>query len=153
IDELRAMFEKQTGNKIIDYREKIGQPASNPKVYLDLQGVPFWQAMDTMLDKATLGIYPLSGNDGLAVVGRNPQELPRQSRAAYAGPFRIEANRIVVERQPSINGTGSLKVNLEIAWEPRLSPFVFVQPIKQIQAVDDQGKNIAAEQAQETLEV
>src|SRR3954469_410708 len=45
LDELRAAIEEQTGNKIIDYRQRMDQTATNPKLTLDIRNAPFWPAV------------------------------------------------------------------------------------------------------------
>jgi hypothetical protein len=133
-------IEKQTGNKIIDYRAHLHQQANNPRFKLDIKDAPFWQAVDALLDATNMTVYRYSGKDGLAIVDRNADELPRSGRAVYSGPLRLEVDRIVADRQPASKRQGSLKVNLAIAWEPRLAPVMIEQPVGQIQALDDQGK-------------
>jgi hypothetical protein len=145
LEEVRAAIEKQTGNKIADYRGKLGQSVSNLQLKLDIKDAPFWPALDAVLDSAQLGIYPFSGDDGLAIAGRSPSELPRRDRGAYAGPLRIEATRLVSERHPGTSDSAALAVSLEIAWEPRLKPISFEQPLAKIQAVDDQGEELFVE--------
>jgi hypothetical protein len=138
LQELCTSIEKQTGNKIVDYRGRLGQPESNPQLSMEIKNAPFWQALDIILDKTNLGIYPFSGRDGLALAERDHGEQPRGKRATYAGPLRLEVNRLIAERRPAVE-TASLSVNLLVAWEPRLEPIMFLQPLKDIHAVDDQG--------------
>lgn len=145
LDDVRAEIEKQTGNKIADYRQKLGQNVTNLQLKLDIKDAPFWPALDAVLDSAQLGIYPFSGDDGVAIAGRSPSELPRRDRGAYSGPLRIEATRLVSERHPGTSDSAALAVSLEIAWEPRLKPISFEQPLAQIQAVDDQGEELFVE--------
>ncbi len=82
LDELREAIEKQTGNKIVDYRGRFGgQNVTNPKLTLDIRNAPFWQALDAILDQTNLTVYLFSGKDGLALVDRTENELPRAKRA------------------------------------------------------------------------
>ncbi len=82
-----------------------------------------------------------------------PDELPRAGRAVYSGPLRLEVDRIVANRQPGTKRQGSLKVNVAIAWEPRLAPVMVEQPLDQIQALDDQGKPLEFAASEAGLEV
>jgi hypothetical protein len=149
--ELRASIEKQTDNRIVDYRQRFSQQETNPQLALEIKNAPFWQALDVILDKTNLSIYPYSGSDGLALVDRDHGELPRSKRGTYAGPLRLEVSRLVAERRPAVEN-GTLRVNLEVAWEPRLAPITFLQPLKDIQAIDDQGNPLRVEGPETTLE-
>src|SRR5262249_51237674 len=93
-----AAIEKQTGNKLLDYRAQFGQEANDPTLKIDLENVPFWQALDRLLDQANLTLYSFAGKEGLAVVARTSGEAPRKSRAAYAEAFRLEATKAIAER-------------------------------------------------------
>src|SRR5262249_54514446 len=142
LEEVRAEIEKQTGNKIADYRQRFGQNVTNPTLKLEIKDAPFWPALDAVLDSAQLSVYQFSGEDGVALSDRSPSELPRRNRGAYAGQLRIEATRLVTERHPGTKEEAALAVSLEIAWEPRLSPISFEQPLAKLQAVDDQGEEL-----------
>ncbi len=152
LQDVCAEIEKQTGNKIIDYRAHLQQPVTNPRFKLEIKDAPFWQAVDALLDATNMTVYRYSGKDALAIVDRSPDELPRTDRAVYSGPLRLEVDRIVADRQPASKRQGSLKVNLAIAWEPRLAPVMVEQPLEKIQALDDQGKPLEFAANEGTLE-
>ena len=152
LEDVAADIEKQTGNKIIDYRKRFGQNVTNPQFKLEIKNAPFWQAMDAMLDSTNMSVYQYSGKDGLAIIDRPEDESPRTPRAAYAGPLRLEATKISAERHSASKKPGTLKVNLEIAWEPRLSPIAFVQSLKDLEAVDDAGQKLQIDNQDATLE-
>ena len=145
-------IEKQTGNKVIDYRDHLRQKATNPRFKLQIKNAPFWQAVDALLDSTHMTVYHYSGKDGLAIIDRANDELPRRERATYVGPLRLEVDRIVAERRPALKQPGSLKLNLAVAWEPRLAPVMIEQPLTQIQAVDDQGQPLQFDGTEATLE-
>ena len=48
----------QTGNQVVDYREQFGQEADDFEIELAIKNLPFWQAMQTILDKVELAISP-----------------------------------------------------------------------------------------------
>jgi hypothetical protein len=64
----------------------------------------------------------------------------------------LEATRIIAERHPASKNPGTLKVSLEVAWEPRLTPIALIQPLKQLQAVDDQGQDLKIDVQDAALE-
>ena len=152
LEEVAAEIEKQTGNKIIDYRKKFGQNVSNPQFKLEIKNAPFWQAMDAMLDSTNMSVYQYSGKEGLAIIDRPEDESPRTSRAAYTGPLRLEATKISAERHSASKKPGTLKVDLEVAWEPRLSPIAFSQSLKDLEAVDDEGQKLKIDVQDASLE-
>jgi hypothetical protein len=152
LEDVCAEIDKQTGNKIIDYRDRLQQKVTNPRFKLDIKNAPFWQAVDALLDSTHMTVYHYSGKDGLAIIDRPDDELPRRARATYIGPLRLEVTRIIAQREPGLKKQGTLKVNLAIAWEPRLAPVIISQPLNQLQAVDDQGQTLQFDGTEATLE-
>ena len=77
----------------------LGQQANDPKIKVDLKKVPFWQAVDEVLDKAELTVYAYPEKDGVAVISRPEGELPRRERTvSYSGAFRMEALELLGKR-------------------------------------------------------
>jgi hypothetical protein len=129
-------IEKQTGNKCVDWRLEQGgeATAANARVSCDFKDTPFWVAVDELLDGAVLDVHGQSGSDALAIVPRGRGGVERSGRAAYDGPFRIEALDIHVQRnlrQPEDSG---LMLQLQIAWEPRLRPIALTQKAADLEA-------------------
>lgn len=134
-------IEAQTGNAIIDYRHNFQQQAPDPELELDLDTVPFWQALDRVLDQAKLTIYGFPDRPGVAIVNRDNTEVSRTSGAvAYAGPFRIQAVNLTSLRSLKYPGTSRLEVELEMTWEPRLRPIAISVPLLDVTASLDDGK-------------
>ncbi|HEY2883550.1 MAG TPA: hypothetical protein VGJ15_13980 [Pirellulales bacterium] len=152
LDEARASLEKQTGNKIIDFRQRNGQEVPNPQLKFDIVKAPFWKAFDAILDSAEVDLNNFSGNEGLAISERSGGDVPRSQRATYAGPLRIEPKRILSERMFDQQKSSSTKLELEVSWEPRLTPIAFSQPIAKLQATDDKGQNLKVDFGDPTLD-
>jgi len=134
-------IEAQTGNAIIDYRRNFQQQAPDPELELDLDKVPFWQALDRVLDQAKLTVYGFPDRPGVAVVNRDNTQVPRLNGAvAYAGPFRIEAVNLTSQRSLSFPSTSRLQVGLDMTWEPRLNPIAISVPLLDVTASLDDGK-------------
>ena len=153
--EVFAAIEKQTGNRLIDNRQ---QDAPEPgttggTVTIDMKDEPFWSAVDQILDKSNLGIYSYGGEDALSIVSRPEIEGPRHGRADYSGPFRLEVLEIQAQRNLRQPGTQSLKLQLEVAWEPRLRPIALSQPVEDVQATTDTGAQLAVSQPEAVLDV
>jgi hypothetical protein len=152
--EVLAAIEKQTGNKFIDKREQFGgaEGGAPLTVSVQIEKEPFWPAVDKLLDAAKLSLYNY-GDDGLGVIPRGPDEGARLGLAAYSGPFRIDVLDIQAQlnrRQPARR---SLKLQLEVAWEPRLRPIALSQPITSITAIDENGQAIPVSQPDAVLDV
>ncbi|TVS14897.1 MAG: hypothetical protein EA424_17910, partial [Planctomycetaceae bacterium] len=149
-----AALAEQSGNAILDYRDQFGQTATNPTVTLDFQDKPFWQALDQVLDQAGLTIYNFSGQpDTLAIVARGDGERARADRGAYSGLFRFEGVSLVARRDLRDPRGDSLRLVVEVAWEPRVRPIVLQLSLDTLQAVDEDDQPIAIEAAGTQLEV
>lgn len=149
---LRALT-RQTGNKLVDFRPQFGEEPRDIPLAVRFDKTPFWQALDQVLDQARLTIYRFAGEDGLAVVGRSPSQLPRYGRAAYVGAFRVEGTDFTAHRDLRDPMSHTLQLNVEVAWEPRLRPIVIVQAADAVSAVDEQGRTVALAGENEALEI
>ncbi len=133
-------IEKRTGNKILDNRQQTGGEAPNPEIILQVEDVPFWSAIDQVLDQTKLSPFPFAGEDALALVARDPNERDRFGNASYSGPFRFEVVGVTSARGLRNPANRSLTLELEIAWEPRLRPIAITQSLDHLDARDTEGK-------------
>ncbi len=139
LSELLAELEKQTGNKVVDSREQFGQEATDPKVTVVADDLPFWSVLDQALDQANVDLYGYGDQAGaMQLTAREPGRTDRYGMAHYSGPFRFEPYEVVATRGLRNKATESLRVDLEIAWEPRLQPIALALPIDSV-AVDIGG--------------
>jgi hypothetical protein len=150
-----AAIEKQTGNRFIDNREQqADQPsAKDARIDIELKSEPFWPAIDQIFDQAKVGIYTYGGKDALSIVARDAADGPRHARAAYSGPFRLDITDVQAERSLRQPKQTSLKLQLEVAWEPRLRPIAISQPAADLQATTDGGGKLTVSQPQANLDV
>jgi hypothetical protein len=147
-------IESQTGNRLLDKRQQFGGQENEPiTVSIAVDNEPFWTAVDRILDAAKLSVYNFGGEEGLTLMPRAPDDGPRSGRAAYSGPFRLEILEVQAQRNLRQPDRKSLKLQLEVAWEPRLRPIALSQPLADVAAVDDAGNPIAAEQADAVLDI
>lgn len=151
--EVFAEIEKQTGNKLADNREQNDDAGSAAEITIELNEEPFWPALDQILDKATLGVYAYGGEDALSIVNRAGDERPRHGAAHYAGPFRIEVLEIQGQRNLRQPNRQSLKLQMEVAWEPRLRPIALSQPVADVSATTDNGETLSVSQPDAVLDV
>lgn len=139
-------IEKQTGNKIVDYREMFQEEVADVPLKLSFDKTPFWTALDQILDQAGLKLYEYPDTESvgrsLAVVRRPPDELPRAGDANLVdlvGAFRIQASEFMSQRNLRNPMQKGLQLQLDAAWEPRLAPIVLLVPMDQVEATDDKG--------------
>ena len=138
---LQAMA-KQTRNRIVDGRKRFSQPLESPPVTVNLDEAPFWPSLDGILDKTGLAVYPYGGKDAICIVKRTEGQLPPTATAVYYGPLRFQPTTLVARRDARFKDAASLQIDVEIAWEPRLSPIRITQKMSRISAADDQGRAV-----------
>jgi hypothetical protein len=138
-----ASLAKQSGNTIIDGRERFGQEADLRDVKLDVDKGSFFEALDKLLDAAGMTVYGYSDKPGeLLLMNAQPGDETRVSRASYAGLFRLEAKRIEATRELRNPAGNGLRITTDIAWEPRLRPIVLELPMTELSAVDENGEEL-----------
>ena len=148
-----AALAEQSGNKIVDYREQFGQPASDPPLKIHFDKTPFWQALDQVLDQANLTVYPFGDEPGLSIVGRGLGQTLRVQNTVYAGPFRFEPIRLDAQSDLRDQKGSILRLTVEAAWEPRLKPISLTQRLADVEAVDDRSKRLKVESEEAEIEV
>lgn len=142
LEEALAQLERQTGNKLVDFRQQFGQEALDAALTFNFENRPFWPTLDEILDQADMAVYGYSGEPGIAVVQRAAQASPRLGQASYRGAFRIEAVQMEAHRQLRDVGQAGLQLQLEVAWEPRLRPLGIRQALDEVTLTDDRGEAI-----------
>jgi hypothetical protein len=147
LGEALVQIEKQTGNKA------VASSGEDAKLKLDIEGSPYWQALDEVLDQAGMSVNIFGGRfNALTVISRPDGEEARAGRAAYEGLFRFDAVRVESRRSlrnPNISG---MQVALEIAWEPRITPISIELPLDQLQAASAAGDMLAIDARRRSLE-
>jgi hypothetical protein len=153
LSEIVAEMQKQTGNAIVDQRERLDQQGGDPLVKVDFQNLSFWQAMDQLLDQTGLTVYPYVEQDAVGFENRPENDLPRMKRpVAYSGAFRMEAMDLLAKRNLRNTEDRRVQLTMEVAWEPRLDPITVQQRMTDIKALDDQGNPIELEDTEGVLE-
>jgi hypothetical protein len=149
-----AELSRQSGNPLVDYRERFNQEARDPTIKVELKDVPFWQAFDTVLDAAGLSVYEFDEEKGaLAYTSRGDGAMPRLGKASYSGLFRLEPARIEAVRDLKNPENRSLKLFVEASWEPRVRPIVIEQPLDELSATDEAGQAVLIDGSEGKLEV
>lgn len=139
-----AEIEKQTGNVIEDYRATLNQESPDTEVTVDIKDEPFWSAFDQLLDEASLDIYTFVGEaKKLAIIGAAEGALDRNGRGTYDGLFRIEPTNIVAERDLRNPEADTLRMNVEVVWEPRVLPILIRQDLEDISITTDNEEEVS----------
>ena len=102
----------------------------------------FWHAVDLVLDEANLDINFYGGDQGtLLLIPRAPNRPSRVDSAAYTGVYRLEPTMVSSRKSLNQPELSALNINIEIAWEPRLTPIGLTIPIKQLAGqLDDDAR-------------
>ena len=153
LSEILAAFEQQTGNPIVDFRRRFGHEVTDPALDVDFDRTPFWQALDDVLDRAGLTVYPFGPERTIPVVARDDTQLPRSARGVYSGPFRIEPVQIAAVCDLRHPENQSLMLTVEVVCEPRVKPIGVQQRIADLSAVDENGDPLAFDDSWVQLEL
>jgi hypothetical protein len=152
-----GQLQRQSGNPITDLREAYGGEASNPALDLDLDDVPFFDALEEIARKAgvaltfytgdgTIGIVPLGMESGAGYGGDSTSKAP----VRRVGPYRVVLQRVSATRDLA-SGKAMATATLEMAWEPRLRPMLLALKGDGLTITDDQGRAVAPDVAEESL--
>lgn len=152
VSQVLSEFEKQTGNKIIDYREQFSQEVTDPKVSVSFDKTPFWQALDSVLDEAELAVYPFVNEKAIALVARDGG-AGRSEAAHYSGSFRFQPLEITARRDLRGDQGQRMTLTIEASWEPRISPIFIRQEMAELKALDEAGKPLTVSAENETQEI
>ncbi len=129
VSKLLEEIAKQTGNKVIDFRQRRGDPVVDSPVDVNVKDVPYWQAMDAVLDAAQLDIYHYNNTAGtVAIVGAQEGARKRTTSGSYGSIFRFEPIRLTATRDLVNPAAQGLRVTMEVCWEPRVRPISLTLP-------------------------
>jgi hypothetical protein len=153
LSQIVAAFQRQSGNPIIDGRGRFGQPDGDPPLDVRFDKTPFWAALDQVLDRAGLTVYPYSERRAIEIVGAGAAtRRAGRGRVCYSGPLRIEATEVVARRGLRRTDDRSLTVAVEVAWEPRVRVIRLVQRLADVTATDDRQRPLPVSDAAAQLE-
>ncbi len=153
LSKVLAALQEQSGNKIVDFRKQFGQQVTDPKLTIQLDKTPFWQALDVVLSQAGLQVYAFGEQRAISLVGRDDALAAPAEKASYAGPFRFQPLRIIAVRELQPPQSESLRLVLSVGWEPRLKPIGLRQRMADLKVLDEHGKPLAVDDTQAELEV
>jgi len=126
---------------------EFDQPLS-PETSVNLfdSPLPFWHALDYVLDETGLDI-DYYGGDGetLRLRPKHPDRPSRVDSAAYAGIYRLEPTIVTGRRVLRRGDLSGLNVELELAWKPGITPIGVTLPLDRLTATLDDGQTIKAQ--------
>jgi hypothetical protein len=146
--ELLAEIEKQTGNRVIDLRRADQKSDDFPR-RVSCEKAEFWKVID--LASGLLGLttdpyaqLPDSPNADVSraiALIKVPSGQSRPSeRAAYSGPFRLEVTDVYARRNVREPAASTLKLTVQLEWEPKNAPIAVSQSLEKIQTELDVGQ-------------
>jgi hypothetical protein len=136
LEKALAELSKQSGNPVEDRRNN----KSEANFELDLNKVPFWQALDRIARESDTRL-DLYQRDGVLALVDGPYREPAAG-ISYNGIFRTVA-RTIRSQLDLDSDMATYEVNLEITWEPRFRPF-FIEPRPDSLEVLDDKKQLLA---------
>ncbi len=142
-------IENQTHNRI-ELRDAPREAVTG--VTVDFDAALFWSALDTVLDQTGMTVYHYNRPHVLEVLPAEPNRRARTGSASYAGPFRIEPISMAAQRDLRA-GIHTLKLTLEIVWEPRLAPIALRLPLDRLTAMDNKGRSFEISDSKNVLPV
>lgn len=144
--EALVALEQQTGNQVADFRNREGT------VDVDFHDTPYWQALDVILDQVGLTINPYGGVSGQLSLTAAPPGVKRADHAVYSGIFRFEPIQITSVRDLRNPAVNSMRIRMEVAWEPRTAPISLGLPISSIDMRDANDQRIGEPEQSYELE-
>ncbi len=108
------------------------------KLELSMKDVPFWNAIDEIMDQAKMQLSAYGGENGQLSLVRRPEDFEDFiGRTAYSNGFRVVIKRIetsVDYDDPTNDGTN---IRLQINWESQIKPIAIEHSLKDIKAIDE----------------
>ena len=153
LSQVFASLQEQTGNRMLDARARFGHKVVDPELAVEFQDTPFWEALDSVLDQAGLTVYPYGEQRAIYIVARPEGQASRRARAQYVGPLRIEPILVRTERDLRSTTAPLLQITNEIAWEPRVRPVLFEQPMSAVRAQASSGEALVLDAPKATPEI
>ncbi len=153
LSELLPKLREQTGNQVVDFRNQFGQTSRDPTIKVDFQNLPFWQALDQVMEQANLKLYAYSGEmRSIALVQMDEGERPPAGRVAYGGLFRFDPQTVRAVRNLRNPENDQLTLTVEVTWEPRILPIAISHPLDSLSATDEEGNTLPINTSQQVLE-
>jgi len=143
--------------------EKIGLEAGvsfhhsideNDPIEMVSQSLPFWHALDLLLDQKKLDInFYGGGSKTLQLVRRRDGRPSRVDSADYRSVFRLEPISVSAKRTLRQTALGGVNIALEVCWEPQVTPIGISFPLQKLKATLDSGGILLPQRSGGTVDV
>ena len=144
-DALREL-QRQSGNQL------MGVDGRSGRVTLTLDDVPYWIALDKILDQAELAVASRDNVDPrLTLFARPDRQGDPAKHASYSKAFRFELLQLVAGRNLRNPRVNSLTARMQVIWEPRIEPVTIKLRLDEVTVEDDQGESLLTSGPQGTL--
>lgn len=140
---LEAALDAISRDARVEFKHSL--PAETPITPYD-GPLPFWHALDYVLDQAHLDIDYYGGD--ATTLRLQPRRAGRPSRvdsAAYAGIFRLEPTIVTSRRVLRNDELSGLSVEVELSWQPGITPIGVTLPLNQLAATLDDDQRVQAQ--------
>jgi len=108
--------------------------------------LPFWHALDYVLDQADLDIDIYGGDAHTLRLQRRRAGRPsRVDSAAYAGIYRLEPTMVTSRRVLRQDALSGLSIEIELAWQPGITPIGVKLPLSQLSATFNDQQRVQAQ--------
>lgn len=140
---LGAALEAISRDSRVEFKHPL--PAETPITPYDAP-LPFWHALDYVLDQANLDIDYYGGDaQTLRLQPRRPGRPSRVDSAAYAGIYRLEPTIVTSRRVLRNDELSGLSVEVELSWKPGVTPIGVTLPLAQLAADFDDEQRVQAQ--------
>jgi hypothetical protein len=165
IDQLLKTIKEQTGNDVVLGREVSLETSEKEVEFKEAGTFEFWDVLEVLTEQANLRIDPYSGEGGQLALSEqyevfvppDPEggadstkepvkEIKPMVLADYSGVMRFQVTRVDASRsllQPAMN---SSRLNLQMRWEPRITPIAIEFPYDSIEIQDEFDRTFQSEQ-------
>ena len=116
--------------------------------------LPFWHAVDYVLDQVDLDIDFYSGEAGTISLCPRAENRPnRVDSAAYAGIYRLEPVIVTSRRILRDASLSGMSVELEVAWKPDSHPIGISLPFVHLLAKLDDGASVGSPEPDGAIDI
>jgi hypothetical protein len=141
---LRAI-ESQTGNRVLNVRDPATDRLDESKIKVDFQDVAFWSAIEVLMHESQTRLHAYSGRENTLALrprGAVPFAEAADRPVSRKGIIRAELQRLALVRDWRSSPRDRLRLDVELVWEPRLSPLELQIPLDRMSAEDELGNVI-----------
>lgn len=139
LDKVLKELETQSGNRIVDLRETLGQERSNPKITVRFERELFWKALDTVLEKGNVSPQMDTEDRSIGVITKQPSP----GLGSLQGAALFSADSIILEKKlGSPEHPPVCRIPLSARIEPRLRPLLLEIERRACLVEDDKGRTL-----------